>query len=97
MIKNLFFDTFLSEIQQLGINFYIEEEDECNEDEPILLVLDDFVDCAIEVDPGLGYMNVYMVFPYYDASKSEIETGNYFEEIESDTEQYLRESIINDY
>ena len=51
MIKNLFFDTFLSEIQQLGINFYIEEEDECNEDEPILLVLDDFVDCAIEVDP----------------------------------------------
>ena len=97
MIKNLFFDTFLSEIPQLGIKFYIEEDDEGNEDEPILLVLDDFVDCAIEVDPGLGYMNVYMVFPYYDASKSEIETGNYFEEIESDTEQYLRESIFKSF
>jgi len=94
MIKNLFFETFLSEIQQLGIDFYIEEEDETKEDEPILLILDDYIDCAIEVDPGLDYMNVYMIFPYYDASKSERESGNCFEEVESDTEQYLRESIF---
>ena len=94
MIKNLFFETFLLEVQQLGIDFYIEEEDESSEDEPILLVLDDYAECAIEVDPGLGYMNVFMVFPYYDASKSERESGNCFEEIESDTEQYLRESIF---
>jgi len=94
MIKNLFFDTFLSEIQQVGINFYIEEEDECNEDEPILLTLDDYVDCAIEVDPGLDYMNMYMTFPYYDASKSERASGNCFEEVGRDTELYLRESIF---
>ena len=51
MSKNLFFESFLAEIEQIGITFYLDEVDEIDSDEPVLLILDDYADCAIEVDP----------------------------------------------
>lgn len=94
MSKNLFFESFLAEIEQIGITFYLDEVDEIDSDEPVLLILDDYADCAIEVDPLLEYMDVYMVFPYYDASKSEREAGRCIEEIECDTELFLLENLF---
>lgn len=82
------YELFLKTVENCGISLFWDIDEDCDPEDTIFVHIEDTPDCAIEIDPFLEHMDIFMAFGYYDFSSWERENSNCLEEIEEDT--YVR-------
>ena len=90
------YELFLESIEKEGISIYW-DDDVIDPEDTICFFLDDVPECAVELDPHLAYMSIFMEFGYHDFSRWERENNSCEEEIEEDTYSWLLEQRFHSF